>query len=96
MKYSFDGGVVIVECSDKSKYPDFELRIDGMWTKILAKDYIIEYNNNGEKFCFIALALGGKSSYWLLGDAFLNGYYSIHDNDDHSNAKIGIAPHASS
>ena len=26
----------------------------------------------------------------------MRGYYSIHDNSDHKNAKIGFAPHATS
>jgi hypothetical protein len=33
--------------------------------------------------------LGG----WLLGDAFLRGYYSVHDHDQ---KKMGFAPHATS
>jgi FAD/FMN-containing dehydrogenase len=27
---------------------------------------------------------------------FLRGYYSIHDNSDHANARIGFAPHSTS
>lgn len=37
-----------------------------------------------------------SSTYWLLGDTFLTGYYSIHDNNDHANAKIGFAPNNNS
>lgn len=36
------------------------------------------------------------SEFWLLGDAFLMGYYSIHDNEDHDNARVGFAPHKTS
>lgn len=35
-------------------------------------------------------------NYWLLGDVFLRGYYSIHHNVDHTAAQIGFAPHATS
>jgi len=35
-------------------------------------------------------------SYWLMGDAFLTGYYSIHDNEDHANARVGFVPHTNS
>lgn len=35
-------------------------------------------------------------TYWLLGDTFLTGYYSIYDNSDHDNARVGFAPHATS
>lgn len=31
-----------------------------------------------------------------MGDAFLKGYYTIHDNDDHTSARMGFAPHAES
>ena len=31
-----------------------------------------------------------------MGDVFMRGYYSIHDNSDHTNAYIGWAPHATS
>ena len=34
--------------------------------------------------------------YWLLGDVFLRGYYSIYDNTNHNAARIGFAPHATS
>jgi len=37
-----------------------------------------------------------NDSYWLMGDAFLTGYYSIHDNEDHANARVGFVPHTNS
>ena len=35
----------------------------------------------------------GTQSYFVLGDVFLRGYYSIHDMD---NNRIGFAPHRNS
>lgn len=67
----------------------------GSWVQILAKDYFIEYTEGSETFCFLAF-VPTQDAYWLLGDAFLNGYYSIHDNINHANARLGLVPHATS
>lgn len=41
-----------------------------------------------------ALCLGDSGAdYWILGDVFLRGWYSIHDLD---NMKMGFVPHATS
>ena len=37
-----------------------------------------------------------KVDYWLMGTNFMQGYYTIFDNDDHSNARLGFAPHTDS
>ena len=66
-------------------------------------DYWIEYNDLVDEYdaaeadtCLLAIIDDYQVSYWLLGDAFLKGYYTIHDNSDHANAKMGFAPHATS
>jgi len=68
------------------------LFIDSKWFLVKAEDYILEVEGS----CILGFLDGGSSPYWLLGDAFLKGYYSIHDNDDHANARIGIVPHSNS
>lgn len=57
-----------------------------------ATDYFQEISGS----CYLAFVEDISSSYWLIGDAFLRGYYSIHDNEDHTNAKLGFIPHANS
>lgn len=59
--------------------------------QVAAKDYVIEMDG----VCLLAFVVHPQE-FWLLGDAFLMGYYSIHDNDDHANARIGFAPHSTS
>ena len=34
--------------------------------------------------------------FWILGEVFLNGYYSVFDNSIPTSAKLGIAPHKTS
>lgn len=59
--------------------------------QVAAKDYVIEV----EGACLLAFVVHTQE-FWLLGDAFLMGYYSIHDNEDHANARVGFAPHSTS
>ena len=57
----------------------------------MVQDYFIEMNGS----CMLAF-VEQPTGYWLLGDAFLMGYYSIHDNSNHAAARVGFAPAASS
>ena len=53
------------------------------------KDYIIQ-----DYFgCFACIGNNGDDNYWILGDSFLRGFYSIHDG---VNYKMGFAPHSKS
>lgn len=104
-EYYYDriSGMMIVKCSEKNLYQDINIWIDGYKFEILVDDYFITSENffGGESaaqddVCILALVDDYQFSYWLLGDAFLKGYYSIHDNNDHSKARIGFAPHSNS
>lgn len=60
-------------------------------------DYFLTLETEGEEdACILAFLDDSSLNFWLLGDAFLRGYYSIHDNSDHANARIGFAPHSTS
>ena len=65
--------------------------VDGKWLQILVDDYIIDTNGT----CILGFSQN-EDDYWLLGDIFLTGYYTIWDNIDHTAAKIGFAPHITS
>ena len=83
----------MISCSDKEKYEDLYLVMDGFWLQILAKDYIMQDGS----LCFLGFILNDQEDdYWVLGDVFLQGYYSIHDNSDPLNAKLGLVPHKNS
>lgn len=45
--------------------------------------------------CFLGIILNDED-FWVLGDVFLQGYYSIHDNSDPLKAKLGLVPHVNS
>ena len=70
--------------------PDFEILFGGYWMKILAEDYVVPVNSYGT--CSICL-FGTDRNYWLLGDVFLRGWYSIHD---HTNGQMGFVPYSGS
>lgn len=65
--------------------------IDGKMFQVSHHDYVIEIDG----VCLLAFVVH-SSEFWLLGDAFLMGYYSIHDNENHDRARIGLAPHKTS
>lgn len=66
--------------------------IDGYWLEFHPDDYIITLEQSGVTGCLLGFS-GADSEYWLLGDVFLRGYYSVHDM---TNDRIGFAPHATS
>lgn len=76
--YTEQGSIYVVSCKDRHKFEDVFLMIDDHWLQIRHQDYVLELNG----MCMLAF-VNSASSYWLLGDAFLTGYYSIHDNIDH-------------
>jgi len=74
------------------------MTIDGFQFQVSVDDYFIVFPADGwyDEQCVLGFLDGEGQDYWLLGDVFMRGYYSIHDNSDHKNAKIGWAPHATS
>ena len=95
---------MIVTCSEKTWYQDFSIWIDDYQFDVLVDDYFLSMNKmlgdassrEYDDVCMLGIVDDYNSTYWTLGDSFLRGYYSIFDNDDHSNAKMGFAPHSSS
>jgi len=94
-KYIYYNGMFIVNCEEQHKYQDVYLRIDGHLYQISKDDYFIKITEGEVSQCLLAF-VASPSEYWLLGDAFLMGYYSIHDNIDHANARVGFVPHSNS
>ena len=78
-----------VSCANKDQFPSIYLAIEGYWLEIHPKDYVLVIDTSGSNSCLLGFA-GGEFPFWLLGDAFLRGYYTVHDM---TNDRIGFAPH---
>jgi len=66
---------------------------EGTWLVMLREDYVFaEEMGGGEKVCGCALA-ENTADFFLLGNSFLRGYYSIHSLSD---GYLGIVPHTHS
>lgn len=94
---------MLTDCTEKSQYETVYLWIDNHRFEIPVDDYFLTYNDlldeadsSYDDICLLAFIDSFGAGYWLVGDAFLKGYYTIHDNDDHANARIGFAPHSTS
>lgn len=106
LQHFYDGGsgIMIVSCSEKSWYQDFSIWIDDYEFEVLVDDYFLSMNemlgdqasNDYDDICILGIIDDMNATYWTLGDTFLRGYYGIFDNNDHDNAKMGFAPHATS
>ena len=66
--------------------------VDNKWLEFHPDDYILSITNNGTTGCVLGF-LSSNSTYFILGDSFLRGYYSVHDM---TNDRIGFAPHKTS
>ena len=81
------------ECpSNYSDMLSFELLYQDYWMTVSPEDYIVDisWNSDGSN-CAICM---DKDEYeWILGDAFMRGWYNIHDHDY---ARMGFAPYVGS
>ena len=102
--FDAESGIMIVSCEEKTWYQDFSIWIDDMEFEIKVDDYFlsmadmmgVQATPAEEDVCLLAIVDDLEATYWTFGDAFLKGYYATFDNDDHANAKMGFAPHATS
>ena len=100
-KYLFDkaSGMMVVDCTTKAKFEDIYLTIQGNQYSILVEDYWFEVQPENyweDPSCFIGIIQERTINYWLLGDVFLRGYYTVWDNNDATAASMKFAPHATS
>ncbi len=51
-------------------------------------DWVVTWNDADGEYCWICFG-ENETDDWLLGDAFLRGYYSVHD---YKRKRFGFAP----
>ena len=74
--YSFPGlSSNYMKCAYILNLPDLYFLYGGHWFGTSPSNYIIDY---GGPDCFVCLTPTGND-YWILGDAFMRGYYVTHD-----------------
>lgn len=68
--------------------PTVEFLYGGYWLEMLPEDYVI-YDSYYDA-CSLCIGDHGEET-WLMGLAFLRGFYSTHD---HKEKRFGFAPHS--
>ena len=80
--------------SDTSDLVTFEILMGGYWMSVMPEDYIVDISANSDgTICAICLEADKDAYEWLLGDAFMRGWYNIHD---HENKRMGFVPYVDS
>jgi hypothetical protein len=81
-------GVYMATC-DTTKYKSLFIRIELYWTEVTPDNYLLLSNSIAyPTLCVIAIASSSDDN-WLLGDAYLRNFFSIHDQ---SGNRLGLAP----
>ena len=74
-----------------NELPSFEILYGDYWFEVTPEDYLIQHPDDNS-ICFLCIA-GMDLDHWILGDAFMRGWYNIHD---HENLRMGFVPHVGS
>ena len=68
-------------CSDVAGLPSFFLNLGGYWMEVTPVNYTFTIGNssNGNAVCTLCLKSYSTIDYWVLGNAFMRGWYIIFD-----------------
>ena len=57
---------------------------------VLPEDYLVDVSADDDRsLCAPCLTAEENADHWILGDAFMRGWYNIHD---HENKRMGFVP----
>jgi hypothetical protein len=79
-----------VNCRSISRLPDITITIGGTAFTLTSQQYVQNLGANTCISSFVPMRIFdvNSSPLWILGDAFLNQFYSVYDYDNH---RVGFA-----
>lgn len=85
----------IVSCDHADHMPTVEFLLGGYWVEYAPQDYVQAIYQDGTMIgeCYLCFQDAGNEDRWILGNQFLQGYYSVFNMDDQ---QFGFAPGAAS
>ena len=88
----------IYDCSDNGLVQDFEIMFNDYWFQVLAEDVSLVVSTDGQ---WCSPCMSPLDDEWILGDAFLRGWYSVHEHWVDVGAgtegqRLGFVPHVGS
>lgn len=80
---------ILCDCTSTSRdhFPSFTFNLGGFDFELTSEFYMYEIDQDKTKICWVLMMDAGVP-FWLLGDVFLRGYYSIYDME---NMQVGLA-----
>uniref|UniRef100_A0A146LVE6 Cathepsin E-B n=2 Tax=Lygus hesperus TaxID=30085 RepID=A0A146LVE6_LYGHE len=79
-------GLYVIDATQVSSLPDIVIKINGEDYVLEPSDYTV---NAGQNLAILGFQSLQGSNLWILGDIFLNKFYSIYNADDRT---VGFAP----
>jgi len=66
--------------------------MQGYWFEARQEDYIIDISGT----CILGILPHNYGNFWVIGTTIFKGYYTVYDNSNPDDAKVGFAPSATS
>lgn len=87
------GGYLAFPCTERGKLLPLYFMMNGYWYEMSVDDFVFDASANQDMTLCALSVVANQQDFFLFGNSFLRGYYSIHDMKD---GYLGIAPHATS